>query len=102
MFRDADGLPLVGTRGRCLGVRPTGPNADVDLNPAGDVKGNVISNDKGLSVVDDWRKLSGHLVPEHLDDGFNGASGKNMAVYIHGTGPFAEGAVAAGLEVVFK
>ena len=25
-----------------------------------------------------------------------------MKVYVHGTGPFAEGAVAAGLELCFK
>jgi hypothetical protein len=105
MIRNAaDGLPLVGTRSKCLGVRPTGINADVDLNPAGDLTGDVISNDKGLSVVSDWRKLPGHLIPDRLFDGFNNARGKNMAVYVHGngTGPFAEGPVAAGLETVFK
>jgi hypothetical protein len=104
MKRDSDGLPLVGTTSKCLGVRPVGPNADVDLSPTGDVDGNVISNEKGLSVASDWRKLQGFLIPEHLDDGHNGATGKNMAVYVHGngTGPFAEGPVAAGLEVVFK
>jgi hypothetical protein len=97
---DADGLPLVGTTRDCLGVRPTGQNADVDLNPAGD----VISNAKGLSVGDDWRKLPGFLIPEDLDDGFNRARGKKMAVYVHGngTGPFGPGPVAAGLEMILK
>jgi hypothetical protein len=104
MLRDADGFPLVGTRGRCLGVRPTGLNADVDLNPPGEVNGDVICNNKGLSVGADWRSLPGHLIPAHLNDGFNNARGKNMAVYVHGngTGPFAEGPVAAGLEMIFK
>ncbi len=105
MFRDSDGLPLVGDTRRCLlVVRPTGPNADVDLSPAGDAKGNVISNDKGLSVVDDWRKLPGYQIPEHLEDDENGASGKNMEIYVHGngTGPFAQGPVAAGLELILK
>ena len=104
MIRDTDGLPLVGTTARCLGVRPTGKNADVDLNPPGDVSGDVICNDKGLSVVSDWRKLPGHLIPEHLFDGFNNARGKNMSVYVHGngTGPFAAGRFAAGLEVILK
>jgi hypothetical protein len=104
MIRDADGLPLVGTVARCLGVRPTGKNADVDLNPPADVNGDVVCNDKGLSVVADWRKLPGHLIPEHLFDGFNNARGKNMAVYVHGngTGPFAAGPVAAGLEMILK
>ena len=104
MRKDADGLPLVGTKGRCLGVRPTGPYADVDLKPPGDVNGDVICNDKGLSVVRDWRKLPGHLIPEHLDDGQNGASGRGMEVYVHGngTGPFAQGPFAQGLEMILK
>jgi hypothetical protein len=104
MIRDTDGLPLVGTTGRCLGARPTCKNADLDLNPAGDVNGDVICNNKGLSVVADWRKLPGHLIPEHLFDGFNNARGKNMAVYVHGngTGPFAAGPFAPGLEVILK
>jgi hypothetical protein len=100
MLKDADGLPLVGTAGKCLGVRPSGKNADVDLNAAGE----VISNDKGLSVSAEWKILPGHLIPDHLDDGQNGARGKNMAVYVHGngTGPFRPGPVAAGLEMVLK
>ncbi len=104
MLKAPEGLPLVGIRAKCLGVRPTGPHADVDLNPPGELNGNVVSNDKGLSVSADWRTLPGYLIPEHLDDGLNGASGKNMAVYIHGngTGPFAEGSVAPGLEMIFK
>jgi hypothetical protein len=104
MRKAADGLPLVGTRSNCLGVGPTGEYADVDLDPAGDENGDVLSNDKGLSVSADWRTLQAHQIPNQLDDGHNGACGKNMAVYVHGgsTGPFAEGAVAPGLEMIFK
>lgn len=104
MLKDADGLPLVGTRAKCLGVRPIGTHADVDLSPPGDLNGNVVSNDKGLSVSADWRTLPGHLIPEHLNDGVNGARGKNMAVYVHGNGShqFAEGDVAPGLEMILK
>jgi hypothetical protein len=102
MLKAPDGLPLVGTRSKCLGVRPTGPNADVDLDPPGDENGDVVSNHKGLSVSADWRDLPYHLIPEHLDDGKNGASGKNMAVYVHGTGDFTEGALAHGLQMIFK
>lgn len=103
MYRDGDGLPLVGSHKRCLlGVRPTGGSADVDLQPPGDVNGQVVSNHKGLSVVDDWRKLADYQIPEELDDGHNGASGVGMAVYVHGTGPFAAAPVAAGLEVILK
>lgn len=102
--KDVDGFPLVGTRAKCLGVRPTGPNADVDLETADDPTGRVVSNEKGMSVTADWRMLPGHLIPEHLDDGINGASGKNMAVFVHGSGsgPFGEGALAPGLDIIFK
>jgi hypothetical protein len=105
MYRDTDGFPLVGAHKSCLlGVRPTGANADVDLNPPGDVNGDVVVNLKGLSVVADGRQLPGYMIPEHLDDGFDGASGRNMEVFVHGdgTGRFAEGTVSAGLELCFK
>ena len=39
MKKDVDGLPLVGTKGNCLGVRPL---SDVDLIPLGDENGAVI------------------------------------------------------------
>lgn len=104
MYADpGDGLPLVGSNKRCLlGVRPTGGSADIDLIPAGDVSGNVERNQKGLSVSADWRQLPAYMIPQELDDEINGASGMGMKVYVHGTGPFAEGAVAAGLEMCFK
>jgi len=104
MLKDIDGLPLIGIKAKCLGVRPTGPSADIDLNPPGNTNGNVVSNSKGLSVSADWRTLQGFLIPEHLDDGHNGAKGKNMAVFVHGngTGAFAEGPVADGLELLLK
>ena len=83
-----------------MGVRTTGPFADVDLDEAG----NVLTNRKGMSVSEDWRTLPGHLIPEHLDDGLNGASGKNMAVFVHGVAGsgFVEGLIAPGLELCFK
>jgi hypothetical protein len=37
-----------------------------------------------------------------LDDGFNGATGKGMRVYVHGAGMFVEGPVSAGLELLHK
>lgn len=97
---DADGLPRVGVQSKCLGVREL-PNqhADVDL----DYAGHVVLNRKGMSVVADWRLLPGHLLPEHLDDGHNGASGKGMAVFVHGTGTFVDAsAVAAALLLLHK
>src|SRR5262245_2086271 len=96
---DADGLPSVGTQSKCSGVRePPDRHADVNVDAAG----NVILDGRGLSVTADWRGLPGHLIPEHLDDGFNGASGRGMRVFTHGSGDFAEGPVAAGLQLCHK
>ena len=96
---DNDGRPLVGSQSKCLGVRvPPNRHADIDLDNAG----KVVLNRKGLSVSKDWRSLPPHLIPEHLDDGFNGASGKGMRVFVHGTGAFHEGPVSAGLELHHK
>ncbi|HQU44332.1 MAG TPA: hypothetical protein PK867_16045 [Pirellulales bacterium] len=71
---------------------------DVDV----DANNKVLSNRKGLSVVDDWRRLPAHLIPEHLDDGFNGARGKDMRVFVHGSGDFEEAVVANGLYLFHK
>jgi hypothetical protein len=99
MRAEPDGFPRVGNRSKCLGVRePPGPYADVDV----DGSGNVLLNRKGLSVSRDWRLLPPHLIPEHLDDGFIGASGRGMNVFVNGAGAFDEGAVAAGLELLHK
>lgn len=104
MYSDpTDGLPQAGSHRRCLlGVRPAGTNADIDLDPAGDVNGDVVVNRKGLSVSADWRQLPGYMIPEELEDDTNAASGKGMKVYVHGTGAFAEGVVAAALEMLLK
>ncbi len=92
--------PLVAAKGRCLGVRTSGDYADIDI----DGTGCAVANRKGMSVSANWRFLEPHLIPEELDDGVNGASGKGMEVFVHGqnTGPFAEGPVATGLELCFK
>ena len=96
---DPDNLPTVGTRSKCLGVRePPDPHADVDIDGAGD----VLLNRKGLSVTADWKQLPGHLIPEHLDDGFNGASGRGLRVFVHGAGAFQEGPLATRLELIYK
>lgn len=100
MYSDpTDGLPQVGSHRRCLlGIRPTGAKADVDLDPNGD----VMVNRKGLSVSADWRRLPGYMIPKELEDDVNGASGKGMKIYVHGTGAFAEGKVTAALEMLLK
>ena len=96
---DPDHLPRVGCASNCLGVRvPPNKNADIDL----DSGGNVILNGKGMSVSDDWRKLSGHLIPEGLDDGQNNARGKGMRVFVHGSGRFEDGTVTSKLMLHLK
>jgi len=99
MRAEADGLPKVGAQSKCLGVREP-PNAHADVNI--DASGYVILNRRGMSVVAAWTDLPGHLIPEHLDDGLNGASGKGMRVFVHGSGGFSEGPVASGLELLHK
>ena len=88
--------PLVAPRFCCLGIRPH----EIDL----DLTGCVVVNRKGMSVSADWRDLRPELIPEELDDGQNRARGKKMEVFVlgQGTGPFAEGPFAAGLELCFK
>jgi hypothetical protein len=92
------GRPLVGVQSKCLGVRTTGNWADIDI----DGSGCAVANRKGMSVSANWRTLPPHLIPEELDDGEIGASGKGMEVFVLGTGPFADSPVAAGLELCLK
>jgi hypothetical protein len=52
MKRAEDGLPIVGSNSKELGVRVLpNPNVDVDL----DGNGHVITNGKGMSVAEHWR-----------------------------------------------
>ena len=96
---EPDGLPRVGNRSKCLGVRePPDAYADVDI----DGTGHVLLNRKGLSVTENSRDLPGHLIPEHLDDGFNGASGRGMNVFAHGIGTFDEGEITEALVLRHK
>lgn len=103
MFSDpkAPHAPRVGDTKNCLGVRTSGKRQDVDL----DATGTVLLNRKGLSVSEDWRSLPDFLIPAHLEDDLNGASGdEGLRVFVHGTGtgPFAEGRVADCLALLLK
>ena len=96
---DPDGQPKVGAQSKRLGVRiPPDRHADVDV----DDMGRVAPVRKGLSVTEDWRNLPGHLIPEHLDDGRNGASGRGMNVFTHGFGGFEEGPITKELQLLHK
>jgi hypothetical protein len=100
MKRAEDGMPVVGSKSKELGVRvPPDPNADVDL----DGNAHVITNGKGLSVAEHWRFMLGHLVPKRLVPVCPGATGSNgLTCYKLGTGPFAGAPLNDDLLLVLK
>src|SRR5438477_1820965 len=100
MKRAADGLLVVGSNSKELGVRVSpDPNADVDL----DQNDQVIENGKGMSVAANWRHLLAHLIPKRLKPLFPGAAGSNtLTCYKMGTGAFSTGAINTDLNVVLK
>ena len=87
MKRAEDGLPVVGSNSKELGVRvPPNPSPDVDL----DRNMQVITNGKGMSVAEHWRYMLGHFVPN------------NLTCYKFGTGIFASAPLNDELVVVTK
>jgi hypothetical protein len=100
MKRATDGLPVVGSNSKELGVRvPPNPDPDIDLDPSDF----VILNDKGMSVAANWRNFLAHLIPKRLKPLLPGAAGGNsLTCYKTGTGPFAAGAVSTDLNLVVK
>ena len=100
MKRAADGLPVVGSNSKELGVRvPPNPNADVDL----DQNDHVVQNGKWMSVAANWRHLLAHLIPKRLKPLFPGAAGSNaLTCYKMGTGAFVTGGLNVDLNLVLK
>jgi hypothetical protein len=100
MKRAADGLPVVGSNSKELGVRPPpNPNADIDL----DQNEYVVQNGKGMSVAANWRNLLAHLIPKRLRPHFPGAVGSDLlSCYKMGAGTFVAGAVSADLDLLLK
>lgn len=102
MKRTADGIPVVGSQPKELGVRePPSVNADVDV----DDRIHVILNGKGMSVAENWRRLLPHLIPKRLkEQGLSAdASGSNaLACWTMGNGPFAAGAIDETLCLALK
>jgi hypothetical protein len=96
-----DGLPIVGDRSRELGVRvPPNPHADIDVDSNTNL---VVLNGNGMSVVENWRDLSDHLIPARLSTIVPQAVGSNdLKCFRLGDGPFVAGLLAAGLELVLK
>ena len=100
MKQTDQGLPVIGSNSKELGVRiPPNPSPDVDL----DESRNVVCNGKGMSVVENWRRLLPHLIPKRLRSVFPSAAGSNaVACFRFGQGPFAEEQLNSCLAVVFK
>lgn len=99
MKKAEDGKPVVEASANGLGVR--GPSAvgrpDVDL----DDRGAVILNGKGMSVAPDWRDLPKHRIPIRLKAEVPNATGNpNLVCFRMGQGPFRDGPVSDGLELL--
>ena len=95
MKRDpADNLPVVGSASSSeLGARP-----NTDITVAG---GNVVLDGKGMSVVRGWRDLDFTRIPKRLHHIVPGATGaNNTSCFTMGTGPFQNGPVVNGLELI--
>jgi hypothetical protein len=100
MKQTEDGLPVVGSNSKELGVRvPPNSNPDIDLGE----NGHVILNGKGMSVAANWRALLPHLIPKRLKPVVRNAAGSNsLACFRFGQGPFFSGALNAQLSLVLK
>ena len=72
------------------------PGVDVDL----DAQGSVLVNRTGMSVNPAWRVMSIFRIPKRLRNIVPGARGSNHTFCFRtGTGPFQQGAFAAGLTL---
>src|SRR5438445_192523 len=99
MKKTGDDKPVVDASGKGLGVRgvPTNGVLDVDL----DDQGRGVLNGKGMSVAPAWRALPYFLIPERLKDRVPRARGSNgLSCFTMGDGPFADGPVADGLDLL--
>jgi hypothetical protein len=96
MKRDpTDNLPVVGsTSSSELGARP---GIDISVDAAG----NVVLDASGMSVAPGWRNLKLTRIPKRLRHIVPGAKGPNStSCFTVGAGPFQNGVVASGLELI--
>jgi hypothetical protein len=90
MRKDDDDKPNTG-QGFCqLGVR----THEIDT----DQQGNVVQNDKGMSVSPEWRVISIFVLPKRLGTGGRGKD--NGHCFRRGAGAFQQGACGNGLELM--
>ena len=90
MKKDADDKPTLGQTATTLGIRPR----EVDL----DALGNVVPNDKGMSVNPEWRVASIFLIPKRL--GIGGRGSNTSHCFRRGAAPFQQAPCGAGLELL--
>jgi hypothetical protein len=93
----ADGFPIVARSTSGLGVRvpgmiPPAQKVDVDV----DANGDVIANNKGISVNPGWKDILPNFLPMRC----GGFARNNRFCFKMGDGPFVQGAFAAGLELI--
>jgi hypothetical protein len=100
MKRGDDGLPVVGSNSKELGVRVfPNPNADVDIAADGTVE----HNGRGMSVAAHWADLLPHLIPKRMRPHSPGAAGSNaLACYRTGQGEFSDGPLGRELALQLK
>ena len=97
-----DNQPAIGESATSLGVRSDGNHSDVQI----DSDGNVVQNQKGMSVAPDWRSLPNHRVPKRLREkyGKSGPRGPtaadNIRCYRLGKGAFERSKVGDDLEMI--
>jgi hypothetical protein len=96
MKRDpADDLPVVGSASSTeLGAR-----RGIDITV--DAGGNVVLDERGISVAPGWRSLEFTRIPKRLRHLVPGAGGANStSCFTIGSGPFQRALMADGLELV--
>jgi hypothetical protein len=91
MRKEEDDLPAVAPLANALGVRP---GVDIDL----DAHGNVVVNNKGMSVAPAWRQITKFRIPRRLDP--QGQGSNNTYCFKRGDGAFQQGAFAPGLVLL--
>ena len=91
----ADGLPVIGHgSSSALGSRS---GIDITVDAAGD----VVLDERGMSVAPEWRLLEFTRIPKRLRHIVPGATGSNSTYcYTLGSGPFVNSRVANGLELI--
>lgn len=91
----ADNLPVVGS----MSSSELGARSGIDITV--DAAGSVVLDASGMSVAPAWRDLDFTRIPKRLKHLVPGAAGSNTThCFTMGIGPFQNGMVAKGLELI--